>query len=116
MLNVAVGTVLGFLSGLGVGGGSLLVLWLTLFVGMDAPHARCINLMFFVPCALISSLFRWKQGHLPLKKILLPMLLGCATAALCALLSGRIDDSLLKKLFGGLLLFTGVKEMLYREK
>lgn len=54
----AVAAILGFLAGLGVGGGSLLVLWLTLAVGMEHPQARIINLMFFIPSAVIASLFR----------------------------------------------------------
>ena len=36
-----VGTVLGFLSGLGIGGGSLLILWLTIVLGMEQSTARC---------------------------------------------------------------------------
>ena len=38
-----VGTVLGFLTGLGIGGGSLLILWLTIVLGMDQQTARSIN-------------------------------------------------------------------------
>lgn len=44
-----VGTVLGFLTGLGVGGGSLLILWLTLALEMPQTAARGINLLFFCP-------------------------------------------------------------------
>ena len=42
-----VGTVLGFLAGLGVGGGSLLILWLTLIAQTPQEEARNINLLFF---------------------------------------------------------------------
>ena len=52
-LVIAVGTVLGFLAGIGVGGGSLLILWLTLVLGMPQPQARILNLMFFVPSAVV---------------------------------------------------------------
>lgn len=113
-LATIVGLVLGFLAGLGIGGGSLLMLWLTLIVGMDPARARCINLMFFIPCAICSSLFRLKQGVLPLKKIWLPIVLGCVLAAATSLLRPQLDTTLLKKLFGALLIFTGIKEVLYR--
>ena len=56
------GSVLGFLSGLGVGGGSLLMLWLTLVVGTDPAQARLMNLMFFLPCALGASIFRFRKA------------------------------------------------------
>ncbi len=108
--------VLGFLAGLGVGGGSLLVLWLTLVVGMAHEEARIINLMFFLPAAVVSSLFRWKQGTLKPKHVLPAILSGCVAAAAFSFLSWQIDVTLLKKLFGGLLLFTGLREVLYRPR
>lgn len=113
---LVVGSVLGFLAGLGVGGGSLLILWLTLAVQMDYPQARFINLLFFLPAAVISSLFRWKQGSLDLKKVLPGIFAGCIAAAICTWLGSRIETDLLKKFFGGLLLLTGIRELLYKPK
>ena len=66
ILPVAV--VLGFLSGLGTGGGSLLILWLTMVANMAPAEARAMNLLFFLPSAAISCAIRWKNGNLPLKK------------------------------------------------
>ena len=111
-----IGTLLGFLSGLGIGGGSLLILWLTLVMRIDTSLARTLNLMFFIPCALCASLFRWRQGRLKLKKILLPMALGCAAAAGFSLLSPYLDTGLLKKFFGFLLILSGIRELRYRPK
>ncbi len=110
------GIVFGFLSGLGIGGGSLLILWLTLIVGTPAAAARYINLLFFLPAAVIACLFRWKQGSLPLKKLWRPILLGCLAAAGFAFLGSRMDTGLLKKLFGGLLIITGIRELFYKAK
>lgn len=115
-LAVIVGSLLGFLAGLGIGGGSLLMVWLTLIAGMEPETARCINLMFFIPSAICSSLFRLKQGTLPIKKILLPMALGCVMAAGCSLIGNHLDTSVLKKVFGMLLLFTGAREIFYKPK
>lgn len=109
-----VGMGLGFLTGLGVGGGSLLILWLTMALGMDPQTARGINLLFFLPAAFIASLYRWRQGTLPLPKLLPAIIAGCAGAAFCAWLSSRMDTALLKKLFGGLLVLTGLREIFYR--
>lgn len=113
---LAISTVLGFLAGIGVGGGSLLILWLTLVLGMAHPEARVLNLLFFLPSAVVASLFRWKQGKLEIKKVLPAIITGCVTAAGCSLLSRNLDMELLKKLFGGLLLITGVRELLYKPK
>lgn len=113
-IAVTVGTVLGFLAGLGVGGGSLLVLWLTLILGASHTAARSINLLFFLPCAVTACLFRWKQGCIPWKKILPGMLSGCAAAALVSWLAAGLDTTVLKKAFGILLLITGIREVLYK--
>ena len=114
MISLLVGASLGFLSGLGVGGGSLLILWLTLVQGMEPQAARSINLLFFIPCALIAAMIRIKQGSVPFRKIL-PAILGGAVAALCfSLLSTTINTDLLKKCFGILLIATGFREILYK--
>lgn len=111
-----VGTVLGFLSGLGTGGGSLLILWLGLVIGMPQQEARVINLMFFLPSALICCLFRWKQGQLNVKKMLPAILTGSISAAFVSFGTKHMDTSVLQKLFGILLLYTGMRELLYKPK
>lgn len=111
-----VSTVLGLLAGLGVGGGSLLILWLTLILDTEANIARAMNLMFFLPTAVISSFFRRKQGTLQLRKVFPGILAGCITAAIFSLLSRQITVSALQKLFGVLLLVTGIKEIMYKPK
>lgn len=113
---IIVSTALGFLAGIGVGGGSLLVLWLTLILGMDHSEARILNLLFFLPSAVIASIFRWKQGKLDMRRIFPAVICGCAAAAVGSILSLRIDLGLLKKLFGGILVLTGIREILYKSK
>lgn len=115
-VTIVVGTALGFLSGIGVGGGSLLILWLTLVLGMEHNTARIINLLFFIPSALIASLFHKKQGRLDLRKILPAIIAGCLGAGLFSFFSKWLDISVLKKLFGALLLATGIRELLYKSK
>ena len=113
---IVVSTVLGFLAGIGVGGGSLLILWLSVIVGLPHPQARIINLLFFLPSAVVASLFRWKQGKLDLKKLFPAIIGGCIAAAGASWLGRIINVSLLKKLFGLLLLGTGIRELLYKPK
>ena len=109
-----VGCALGFLSGLGVGGGSLLMLWLTLVAKLSHGSARSINLLFFIPSALIASVFRWKQGALDIKKIIPAIIAGCITAAIFSILSKQLEIALIQKFFGILLLFTGLRELFYK--
>lgn len=109
-----VGTILGFLSGLGIGGGSLLILWLTMALNMDPGTARGINLLFFIPSALAACFFRIRQGRLNLAKILPAILSGCIAAAIFSWLSTVVDASVLKKLFGLVLIAAGLRELFFR--
>jgi len=114
LLNGFVGVALGFLAGLGVGGGSLLMLWLTLVADMDYDEARLLNLLYFIPRALISPILQGRQKKLPIKKLLSAICAGLIAAAGCSLLN--IPVKYLKKIFGALLLLAGVRELCYRPR
>ena len=113
---LVVGTVLGFLSGLGIGGGSLLILWLTIVLHMEPQLARGINLLFFIPSALVSCALRIHQGNLKIKPLLPAIFAGCIAAVLFSWISTMIRVDVLKKLFGIILLAVGVRELSYRPR
>lgn len=115
-MALLVGTVLGILAGLGVGGGSLLILWLTLVLDTPYSEARITNLMFFLPSAIIATFLRSKEKAISIKRIWPAVLAGCIGAALVSLIGKNIELALLKRLFGGLLLFTGIRELFYRPR
>ena len=114
LFSIAVGTVLGILAGLGVGGGSLLMIWLTMVLGMGQNTARSMNLLFFIPSAVIASIFRLRQKSLPIKSIFPALLSGPVGAAAASWIGLQLDTALLRKGFGLLLLCTGLRELLYR--
>ena len=115
-VSVIVGTVLGFLSALGIGGGSLLILWLTLVLGWEPDRARNVNLLFFLPSSLVSTWLRKKQGSVNFKQLLPGVLAGCVGALGMSLLRQRLDSDALRVPFGILLLGAGIREVLYKEK
>ena len=114
IIPLLISSMLGFLAGMGVGGGSLLLLWLTQVVGLTQPQARILNLLFFLPAAFIATLFRKKEKTVD-KSIVLPgIIAGCIAAFVFSLLSRMLDITLMKKLLGGLLILTGLREIFYR--
>ena len=115
-VGIIVGTVLGFLSGLGIGGGSLLMVWVTSVLSWGLAQARAVNLLFFIPSALLVTFIRLRQGKLNWKTILPAILSGCLFAVAGSLFSGRLNTESLKKLFGILLILAGIKELFYRER
>lgn len=116
LFPVLIGILLGGLSGLGVGGGSLLMLWLTLVTGAEQEYARLMNLMFFIPCALAVSFFRWRQGKLDWSITLSAVAAGCVGAIAGNLWRQHLDLALLRKIFGILFILCGTRELLYRPR
>ena len=106
----------GTLAGMGLGGGSLLILWLTAGLHMAPETARGMNLLFFLPASLISTLLRIRKGSLPIKKVMPAVWAGILFAAVFSYISGMLDTALLRRLFGGLLLATGLRELFYRPR
>ena len=111
-ISLLTATGLGLLTGLGIGGGSLLLLYLTLVLHMDPGTARTLSLLFFFPAALVSC-FRRGSG-LSLKELLPAVLWGILAAALFSGLSRILDPGYLKKAMGLLFLLTGLSELLHR--
>lgn len=116
LLGIALASLLGTLSGLGIGGGSLLLLWLTGAAGFSIPEARSINLLFFLPSALVCSLLRIRQHRLHPKTLLPAVIPGCAASALCASISPNLNHQTIRILFSIILISAGLRELLYRRK
>ena len=114
ILSLAASTALGILTGMGIGGGSLLLLYLTLVLSMEVSAARSISLLFFFPASLLSCFLRRKQ--IPWKALLPAMVSGSLSAALFSFLSYRLDESLLRIPLGLLFLFLGFRELWFSRK
>lgn len=116
LVAILIGTLLGFLSGLGTGGGSLLILWLTFVLKLPQAEARMLNLMFFIPSAVIACLFRRKQGKLNFKQVIPGIFAGCIAAASCSILTAGQMPEIGRKAFGALLLIAGIREIGYKSR
>ena len=112
LLPLLVGCATGILSAWGVGGGTLLLLIMTLFLGVEPATARAINLLYFLPTAAMGLLHHRKNGLLdkPLLTAAVPW--GLAAAAVGAWLSTALDAAVLRRPFGVFLLITGVMTLL----
>ena len=110
-----VGTLTGILSAWGVGGGSLLLIFLTAFAGLDQHTAQGINLLYFLPAAAAALPAHHKNKRLDRHIILPAVLAGLLAAAGTAWLSTHLDTTLLRRLFGGFLLCIGLRELLHQD-
>ena len=112
LLGLACGTV----SAWGVGGGTLLLLVMTLFLGVDQRMAQGVNLLFFLPTAASALVCHAKGGYLDK-----PTLKAAVPAAVLAALIGAwvataVDVEILRKPFGVYLLLSGVSLLWPKKK
>lgn len=110
------GSATGILSAFGVGGGSLLLIYLTAFAGISQQAAQGINLLYFLPAAAAALPAHRKNGLLERRIILPAVLAGLAAAAGAAWVSNGLDTGLLRKLFGVFLLYTGVSQLIQKDQ
>lgn len=116
LIPLAAGAVTGILSAFGIGGGSLLLIYLTTFAALDQHQAQGINLLYFLPAAAAALPAHHKNGLLDKKTILPAILAGLAAAGLAAWISNTLDTGLLRKLFGVFLLYIGLTELFRKDK
>ena len=101
----------GIISGMGIGGGTVLIPALTMFLNIDQHKAQGVNLLFFIPTAIIALLIHKKNKNLEFK-IALPLLtFGLIGAALGSYIALSINPGLLRRLFGVFLFFMGGYEI-----
>ena len=105
------GLLSGLIGGMGLGGGAVLIIYLTVFRDMGQLKAQGINLLFFIPIAALAVLLYARRGEINWKTVL-PIAAGGFVGALFGIyLSGALSVKLLGKLFGGFLIILGVKEI-----
>ncbi len=115
-LAVLVGLVTGIISGFGIGGGSLLIVYLTTFAAMDQYTAGGVNLLYFLCCAPTALIAHIRNRRVEWKAVLWCSLAGVVTSALAAWLASGIDTDLLRRGFGLVLLYIGCRELFCKSK
>lgn len=110
------GAATGVLSAWGIGGGTLLLLCMTLFLGVGQSEAQGINLLYFLPTALISLRYHRENGYLDREAIRSAAPAGAVCALLAALAATMLDVSALRKPFGVFLLLAGVATLFQKGK
>lgn len=111
MKAVIISLIIATLSGMGVGGGGLLVIYLTIFEGTDQIVAQGINLCFFVACAIASTVYNVKKKKIVFKTTLILSASGIIFSILGSLVAGVIDANILRKLFGIMLISGGTSSL-----
>lgn len=110
-IPVLAGLVSGVISGFGVGGGTILMVYLTVLAQIPQRTAQGINLLYFLPTAAAALILHSKNNYVRWKVVLPAAIAGCISAGLMSFAALHMELSLLKRLFGIFLIVTGLSEL-----
>ena len=104
------GVATGILSGFGVGGGTLLLIYMTVWSGVPQTTAQGINLLYFLPTATMALPSHVKNGFIEKAAFLPAIFAGLIGTALGAWVATGLDVAQLHRYFGWFLIYVGVSE------
>ena len=116
MIVILIGLAAGIISGMGIGGGAILIPALVLFVQPEQHVAQSVNLLFFIPTAIVALAIHIKHRNVDFKMGIPILLFGLAGAALGSKIALSIDGDILRKIFGAFLLAMGIYEIFGKKK
>ncbi len=116
MSNILAAFFSGFAGSLGLGGGGVLVLYLVLSLGEEQITAQGINLLFFIPCAALSTVVYSFKKLIDWKTVLAAAAGGLPGVLLGSWLLRSMDPLWPGKIFGAFLLIMGLKELFAKQK
>lgn len=111
MFEVLIGIIAGMCTGLGLGGGSVLILLLTFFIGFEQHVAQATNLLFFIPAAIVSIIINSKRKNINYKNAIPLTIFGIIGAMFGSIISEKLNVVTLRKFFGMFLIFICVYEI-----
>ncbi len=106
----------GVTASMGLGGGFVLLIYLTAFADMPQMDAQFINLIFFLPIAAISLYCHFRNSLIKKEVILPSVITGVLGVLLGVTLANYFGNEILRKIFAVFLLFIGVRELFFGGK
>lgn len=107
----AIGLLSGIISGMGIGGGTILIPALSIFFDYAQHDAQSVNLIYFIPTAVVALITHTKNGNIEKEVLWKIVLFGLIGAAVGAFIAVNLKADVLKKCFGFFLLFMGCSEI-----
>lgn len=111
MLLIIISIISGIIGGMGIGGGIILIPGLTIFLKTQQHIAQSINLLSFIPTAIVAIISHLKQGNIE-KGITFKLIIsGILGAVIGSFLAIKLPGDTLRRLFGVFLLVMGIYEV-----
>ena len=111
MKEILIGMFSGIFSGVGMGGGTILIFLLTTFARLDQHIAQATNLIYFVPTAISAIIVNYKDKNIDIKLAIFISVCGIIGAVIGAMISINMNVEKLRKLFGYFLAIIAIHEI-----
>ena len=111
MIQSVIGLVSGVFSGVGMGGGTILIFLLTTFAGIEQHVAQATNLIYFIPTAISAIIVNYKEKNIDTKLAISVSIFGIIGAIIGAKFAVNTDVQKLRKLFGIFLAIIAIHEI-----
>ena len=109
---ILAGFISGIVGGMGMGGGTLLIPILSIFLGFAQKRAQGINLLVFIPMSIVALVVHIKNKLVDFRAGIPIMISGILASIVGALFAMKISSIILQKLFGGFLLMVGLWQII----
>ena len=111
MKEIIIGLISGIVSGTGMGGGTILILCLSIFLEINQKTAQATNLIFFIPTSIAAIYINMKQKNINIKLAKQIIFWGIIGTIIGALIAQKINVIVLKKMFGIFLAIIAIHEI-----
>lgn len=111
MAEVLIGLISGIVSGTGMGGGTVLILLLSMILGIEQHVAQATNLIFFIPTSIVAIIANWKNKLVDKKLAIVISIFGIMGSIVGAIFSSKTNVTNLRKYFGIFLAIIAIFEI-----
>ena len=111
MKEILIGAFSGIFSGIGMGGGTVLIFLLSIFLNLEQHIAQATNLIYFVPTAISAIIVNYREKNIDTKLARFISIFGIIGATIGAIISVNTDVQNLRKIYGIFLAIIAVHEI-----
>ena len=112
LLEILAGAIGGIVGGMGMGGGTLTIPILTIFLGYEQLLAQGVNLIAFLPMSVVALIIHFKNKLVDFKSTWVLALSGCVFSLFGALIANNTSNAVLKKFFALFLIGLGIWQLI----
>jgi uncharacterized membrane protein YfcA len=106
-----IGAASGILASMGMGGGFVLLVYLSLLGDLDQRTAQGVNLLFFIPIIIISVIIHLKNKLIDTRTALICGGVGAVTVFGGFWIASSVDDEWLRRAFAVFIIIAGLKDL-----